>query len=453
MKKSEKEQIGKIKFTTLGLIDALLADIQKYSNLLAKIFPERLIRYSDIMLSKIWRGQTSKNAYIENTRSKIKKGKLTFPDASLSLLANNLQRILGDSAYGSLQLIKKYEKHEIDSLQLIEGLKEILSKVSGQISVTDKELSLMFSGSEFLIRNLRSRITDVNSPHYNPDYKFSIETLNIFKRNFQIILGKNAKSCLKRINSYIRLNPDLKRYSKKQYTVTKPDYFKIIENPDQFYWLGLLWADGSLDSKIHRIKLELSTRDKDSIEKFVEAVGLEVSRVRDYLHYYRDKNGKLKYSEMSEGKFCCRPMAYDLKSLCFLDFKSGKIGLPQIVLHELIEAKREASKTSNPIAWHYTNSGMNALSFLMGFYDGDGHYRGGLSAWIGNTNKMLLDETKVLFKIANRVGLSSIQSEHPNSYGLFLGPKLFKAMLDVYKDSMTRKRPQQLNANFLRELD
>lgn len=455
LEKIVKERRGAVKYTTLGLIDALLTETQKFSNQLAIIFPKRLNRYSDIMLSRIWRGQTQKNAYIEGVRSKIKGGEFIFPDSSLSLLANNLKKILGDGACGSLQLIRSYENNEIDGLQLIDGLTIILSKVSGQIPVTDEELSLMLVGSEVFIRNIRSRITAANSPHYNPDYKFSIEKLDIFKRNFQIILGKNAKSCLKRIDSYIRLNPDLKLYSKQQYTVTKPDYFKIMENPDQFYWLGLLWADGSLESMIHTVKLDLSTKDKYIVEKFAEALGLEVERVKDYIHYYCDDNGNLKYSKMSRLKFSCRPIADQLRGLGLLDFKSGRRGLPQVVLLALIDAKHETSKTSNVNAWYYTESGRNALSFLMGFYDGDGHYRGSLSAGIYNTNKMLLDEIKVLYRIENRVRLSSLQSEYPNSYGLALGPKIFNAMLEVYKDSMSRKRPQQLinNPNFLGELD
>ena len=447
------ERIDRSTFTTLELINALLIETQGYSDILARLFPERLSDYSDRMLSRVWRGRTKSDSYIENVKQVIKKRGFTFPDTSLLLLARNLDKILGDSASGCLQLIRKYENNEIDELQLIDRLKAKLGKVSGEVPVTDIELSLILTGTEVFIRNIRSRITDPDNPGYNPNYKFSLEKLDIFKRNFQVIFGQRAKNCIKIINDYERLNPDLKEYSKQQYTITNPNYFKNMEGEDQFYWLGFLWSDGSMESKIHRVKLELSTQDRKSVVKFAKVMGLETSRIYDYLRFYYDKNGDLKYSEMSYAKFSCRPMADQLRDLGFLEFKSGRIGLPQVVLSALIDAKREASRISNPGAWYYTKSGMLALSFLFGFYDGDGHYRGGLSANIYSTNKMILDEIKVLFGIENRVRLHTIHSEYANEYELALGPDLFAAMLEIYKDSMIRKRPLQLSegSNFLGE--
>jgi hypothetical protein len=141
-------------------------------------------------------------------------------------------------------------------------------------------------------------------------------------------------------------------------------------------------------------------------------------------------------------------MADQLRDLGFLDFKLGKIGLPPVVLLALIDGKHEVSRNSNPNSWYYTKAGMNALSFLLGFFDGDGSYRGGLSAAIYNTNKRLLDEIKVLYKIENRVRLHSITTEHSIEYSLALGPDLYRVMLEVYKDSMRRKRPLPLNEGY-----
>jgi hypothetical protein len=138
-----KNEEEKYKLTTLELIEELIIEIQKYSKILVDIFPERLNRYSDIMLSKIWRGKTKKDAYIEGIKSKIIRGGFIFPFSSLSLLASNLETILGASAYRCLHLIKKYENDKITELRLIDGLKRELGIASGEIPIIDEELSLI----------------------------------------------------------------------------------------------------------------------------------------------------------------------------------------------------------------------------------------------------------------------------------------------------------------------
>ena len=428
-------------FTSLELIKLLLIEIKKYSKDLAKVFPERIERYSDRMLSRMWRGRTSKDAYIEGVKARVKKGGYSFPDSSLSLLEKNLESLLEKNASQCVDLIRQYKKKNINELQLITRLENELGRFSGEVDVTDRELSFLLTNSFVFIRNLRYIIGHPNCYFYYPDFKFSIEKLELFQSNLQRYLGKNAKGCFKLIEKYRASNPDLKSYSKQQYTVLNADFFTRMKNPDQFYWLGFLWADGSLNNELHRIKLELATKDKKSLIKFTEKIGFDISRVKDYIRIIKDGTGGINRRKTSVVKFSCKPMADDLRNLKFLDFKYGNIGLPPIISLNITNAKREVSKHYNSTNWYYTRFGMNALSFLLGFYDGDGHYRGGLSAAIYSTNKLFLDEVKVLFEIQNRVRLHSVFKKYPNEYSLTLGPNLFIAMLESYKDSMRRKRP------------
>ena len=83
--------------------------------------------------------------------------------------------------------------------------------------------------------------------------------------------------------------------------------------------------------------------------------------------------------------FGCKPMWYDLKKLGIFNFKnSGKV--PHIV-KQLINMAQLKNPSGQLIS---SKEGRLALNFLMGFYDGDGNYRGGMSARILNSKKTFL---------------------------------------------------------------
>ncbi|MHA1192748.1 MAG: hypothetical protein ACTSP9_10690 [Promethearchaeota archaeon] len=53
-----------------------------------------------------------------------------------------------------------------------------------------------------------------------------------------------------------------------------------------------------------------------------------------------------------------------------------------------------------------SKEGLLALKFLIGFYDGDGNYRGGMSTRILNSKKIFLEEIVDLFDIPNEVKIN-----------------------------------------------
>ncbi|MBA7668195.1 hypothetical protein ES703_76304 [subsurface metagenome] len=75
--------------------------------------------------------------------------------------------------------------------------------------------------------------------------------------------------------------------------------------------------------------------------------------------------------------FGCKPMWYDLKKLGIFDFKNSE-KVPRII-KQLINKAKLKSPFGQLIS---SKEGRLALNFLMGFYDGDGNYRGGMSARI-----------------------------------------------------------------------
>lgn len=51
--------------------------------------------------------------------------------------------------------------------------------------------------------------------------------------------------------------------------------FETIDTEEKAYWLGFLYADGSVGSKEHKIELGLAEQDLKQIEKFRDFIGIE----------------------------------------------------------------------------------------------------------------------------------------------------------------------------------
>lgn len=105
----------KKKYTTIELIKDLREELQKHSEILAQMFPNRMNRYSDKDLSCFWRGNYQ---YIHRIKSKIENSNLKdykpdfrFSDkvGNLRLLEEKLIEKLGAKALGCLKIIELYK--------------------------------------------------------------------------------------------------------------------------------------------------------------------------------------------------------------------------------------------------------------------------------------------------------------------------------------------------------
>ena len=447
-------EIGKLNlYKTRNLIEDLRNEIQQLSEELALIFPERLItkhgnKYSHQALSQLWgRNEKYVSSYVIK-RVKEDPG-FTIKEKDLIRLKEKIEELLGVKAKGCFEIIKKYQNNELDTLQLINMLEEELGRVSGEIKVTDKELGMVLTGTRGFIKNLFTRIMYPSHHSYNPHYKFSKERLSEIKAYLYEIFGHKSNKCIELLKIYEKLNPDLKKYSLQQYTITRPNYFYDIEkHPEKSYWFGFLSADATRAEKTGRITIELALKDKELLEKFAKAVGLPINRIKSRLIYRRYK-GVLKEYKTAILRFACKPMGIDLDKLGFRSSKNKLNALPNYVIQCLNKAKKK-SKREN-IGWWQTLSGKVALGYLLGFYDGDGTYKGGKSAGIYAKNKTYLNHIKELFEIKNKIITTKIpgeigmvfdqECELKGCYRISLGPKLFEMMMKSYEGSLKRKRP------------
>jgi len=439
-------------YNTLELIEDLKIEIQQFSEELAILFPDRLMTevrniYSHEWLSQLWgKGCT----YVRKSIIRKAKAHTDFrvKEEELLRLREKLEEKLGVKTLGCLNIIRKYIGNEIYTLQFVDLLEKELGRVSGEIKVTDEELSLILAGNHSFIKSIKGKIRNPSHSNYNPHYKFSKERLYEFKDFLFEIFGDRVKKSSELLERFERLNPDLKEYSLQQYTITEPNYFQNIkEKIYASYWFGFLRADGSRAGDPYRVTFALAEKDKDSVEDFAKAVGFPLDRISPRTRYQRYK-GKLKTYKSLTVQFRCRPMAKDIDDLGFQSSKAEQKYVPSYVVESLKEAKKIAKQTK--AGWWLTTPGKLALAFLLGYYDGDGEYLGGRTAKIYSSSRSFLEHITELFGIKNKVYPETKPGEEAWAFdrqyiskglwAVYLGPDVFDMMMSSYEKSMKRKR-------------
>ena len=442
---TEKSELS---YTAKDMLDDLKKEIQEKSVALAKLWPERVQRYSHRQLSELWNKNPN---YANNATYKSKKNPIyRISDKNLQILKKNVKKKLGSKSSECVKVINSYEKKELKTNEFIKEMENQLGRVSGEIPLTNREFSQIITGKEETIVSLYSHELNPNSKKYNPDFVFSKERLNEMEENLKNNLGEINKKLKKPFQQYKVYNPDLPDYTGEKYEIKKPQFFSEINTPEKNYWFGYMCADGWLTSahkdKYDQIGFSQSSKDKERVIMFAKTLGLDPSdrvdeRERDIsILEYESK----KYFETGI-RFQCKPMSNDLKKHGFLKFKKNLKDLPVAVKDSIKKAKKQA-KEQKDIKWPYTTNGKNACAWLLGFYDSDGTYRGGRTGIIYSSGKNLLLNLKNYYEIPNSPFINSkrkkknLDETKSKMYGLTIGPEMFEAIMKSYKQSMKRKR-------------
>ncbi len=451
-------------YTTLQLIEDLLKELRFFKLQLINVFPEKIKKYPHVSLSRLWKGKEESD-FILNIKLRYERenSHVLIDSNDLQLLRKNLIYNYGENKLiYCFRIIEKYENREISIIDMIDELLIELGRIVVYFPVTKKILSLLFGMDEKFISNaVERRIKKKNRKDYNPNYKFSLERLEVLLINLDYILGQNSKKCFHFIREYKRLNPDLKEYSQQKYNCREPHAFNELDE-DSAYWLGFFVADVFIHKYEYKIQLNLAMKDKEQLEKLAEFVKIDKKYIYEYDVYLKYK-GEIKKYRVARLSFGCKSMVQDLINLGFFEsrgeMKDRK--LPHSILSHIEKANRIGGD------WSISKSGRIALAFLHGFFDGDGHYYGGSCGTVFSSSKPFLKHLKEIYNIDNTIR-EHFHKSVPNdsqviyvkemqvdddgikpSYHLTLGSELYKKMMRVNDNGLDRKRPSQEKKNLL----
>nr|DAJ27760.1 MAG TPA: endonuclease [Crassvirales sp.] len=154
-------------------------------------------------------------------------------------------------------------------------------------------------------------------------------------------------------------------------------YFDEIDTEEKAYWLGFLYADGSVNTsdktctKPNRLTINLSSKDRIILEKFAKSIESNLE-IEDYI-----PNGQT-YSQNPMSRLCVNSTEF-----CSYLIEHGCIPNKTFIL--------KMPQLSNDLMRH----------FIRGFFDGDGCFESGKHFMITKTESILNDMNNIISAILN----------------------------------------------------
>lgn len=302
---------------------------------------------------------------------------------NLKQLYNEYHNLTNLNANSGLKFTQKFKKFLEDHNNLTglekEQLKYTIEKIENENQIEKYILNLL-SSTTYKIEKIIKSVKEIKG------LTTSYATVKNIEKKYDLTTRKSYRDS--------NIHPNLIK-----------DYFKTINNKDKAYFLGFLYADGWITLNNDGSKtmgINLHPKDEYIINHFIKNVKANISKKT----YYTDNRGKkIVHIDISDQEFCNYLLKQGVKPKKTLDFDFPKF------------RSREQS-----------------LSFLLGFFDGDGTQ---------GTTKITSGNRKFLYQIKEKYQLNykiAKDKRKKNCYNFHLGAKLFNEMLDNYKKSLPRKR-------------
>ncbi len=315
----------------------------------------------------------------------------------------------------------RFENEEIisnPSVILFEAIRKEFENIY-RIIINNDKLSQFLGFNENYITKKYHYIRKGKQGYITPKKYDQIKAiLSVYFIEISHIMSKELIESLQQYEDFLS-TPFLIRSSNRSklyHPNLKERFFEKIDTNEKAYWLGFMYADGYIIEEFdnyrtyYRIGLKIKIEDEDLIDRFIRTLYLN----SDYKHRYKELQN-------IEGKFC--EVEY------FRIHFANQVMAGDLIEHGVIPKK------SKIIRLPCLNSCELYLSFILGYFDGDGE-EGTSRLWSGS--REFLEDIKNMFDVPNEIKLR--KSNIGSAWGLSLAPKLFNAMLDSYKDSMPRKR-------------
>lgn len=241
------------------------------------------------------------------------------------------------------------------------------------------------------------------------------------------VMAKYHVSYASVYNAIKRYNLDYK-YTYGRTIFFNESYFEKIDTEDKAYWLGFIFADGSIsktDSKVsteNRLTISISVKDKALLQKFAECISMPQDKIR----HYTPKNS---YSCSEMVSIYCNSikMVTDLKNLNCTPRKTFHSQMPPIPEHLI-------------------------RHFIRGYFDGDGTISGNTFEFTSDGN--ILHEIQII--LMNSLGYRKTKiRERKNAFNLRYGghnqlQKMFHYLYDDATIYLQRKYDKFLSLAFAR---
>jgi hypothetical protein len=222
--------------------------------------------------------------------------------------------------------------------------------------------------------------------------KFVISGIN--KTQIGIIDNVNRNTIARRLKKF-----NICRETKKAHPNLKVNFFKSIDSKEKAYWLGFLYADGYISPTNSRAVIDLSEKDYNQVEKFCEVVGANKDKIRKRTHPCGSKSISIRITN--------KEFVRHIVDKGCINAKSKIINLPEFK-DELLN-----------------------LSFLSGYYDGDGDAN---SCELYCGCESFLNQIKIKYNIEFDV------KKKERVFVLNLGADFKRKLINNYSECMERKK-------------
>ena len=422
--RKEKKDIA----ITLGYLSSVICstdlkkeDFSKFVDLDMEVIRDNILDFRTYIRDDLFEDLFDKyNVLSENKELKIQNKELRENQKKVILELNDL--INKDKIREQLDLSKNYDsnffKKNICSPELValfeKYQKEMNLNVNSGLKFTQRfkdyirsDLEISKSNREIIEQKINiieeENIIEKYILYYlsNTTYKIDkiikkIKELKGLTTSYKTIKDLEKKYNLEGRETYrdSKIHPNLNR-----------EYFNVINTKEKAYLLGFLYADGWVVQRKDSSKImgiNVNPKDENIIDYFINCVNANISKKS----YYTDNRGKdIVHLDICDQRFCNSLIIQGI-----IPKKSNIIEYPKFIDRE------------------------KSLSFLLGFFDGDGT-QGTTRITCGS--KKFLEMIKKTFNISYKIDKDK-RKKH--SYFLHLGAELFNEMLDNFKNSLPRKR-------------
>ncbi len=262
--------------------------------------------------------------------------------------------------------------------------------------------------------------------------------------NFELMNKYNIGSSAT-LYRYLRKNCDYAiNHKKRDYSrkhIFDYKFFNKIDTEEKAYWLGFLYADGSVSPLNRSVSLRLCEKDKDHLEKFKQAINAPSIPISSYIrrnfkikNYFYDKKTSYNISvhSMEMVRDLCNKGCVPKKSL-ILKFPTNDY-LPEKFVNHFIRGYLDGDGYIST----FKNKKWNRINYRLGFY---------------GTNSFLSTVLEIIKKYCGEdINPKVSKEKNQNLHSLvFAGNKKIRRIFDfIYKNNnISLERKYQIYQKFL----